>query len=267
MDLGISFIITTAGTNDQNLNQIIDSIESLQMPLYEIIIVGGLKTSIVRHNTIHIPFDESIKPKAWLTRKKNLGAQCSKFDILVVMHDYHIFDKDWYTEFKKFGTDWDICVQQTFSIAEQGSMRCNGWRPGLIPGYPEIPFAMTIPWDIDCFIPYMAIQGSFWVCKKSVMIKEPLDEKLILGQEEDIEWSSRIVPGWLGQKLEQNDFKIVSNPKCVTRFNKWKEPYPGNPNWAELEKSLEWLWNLIRNGYRRPGVFHYENTLGKVVKS
>lgn len=267
MATGISFIIPTSGTNDQTLIRIINSIETLHIPQYEIIIVGGSNNFSNCQNVIHIPFDDSVKPKAWLTKKKNLGVQHSQYDVVVIMHDYHIFDPDWYIEFEKFGTDWDICIQQTFSIVEQGSIRCNGWRIGSIPGYPEIPFAMTIPWDIDCFIPYMAIQGSYWVCKKSVMIKQPLNENLILGQEEDIEWSSRVVPGWLGIKPDQNDFKIVANPKCTTRLTKWKEPYPGNPNWAEMEKSLNWLWDQIRQGMRRPNVYHYERAVGKVIKS
>jgi hypothetical protein len=181
------------------------------------------------------------------------------------MHDYHAFDPDWYIEFEKFGTDWDICVQQTFAIPEQRSQRCNGWRAGPIPGYPEIPFAMTIPWDIDCFIPYMAIQGSFWVAKKSVMLETPLNEKLLYGDSDDIEWSSRVVPGWLGQKPAQNKYKIVANPKCVTRFIKYKAPYPGDPDFAEMEKSLEWLWDLLRRGYRRPGVYHYESASNQII--
>ena len=264
---GISFIITTAGTDDASLLQVIDSIESNKIPQYEIIIVGGLTTTVNRKNTIHIPFDETQKPTAWLTKKKNLGVKNSRYEIVVITHDYYIFDPDWYYEFVQFGTDWDICVQQTFSLPEYGSVRCNGWRAGPIPGYPEIPYCMTIPWDIDCFIPYMAIQGSFWVARRSVMMQTPMNENLLFGQEDDIEWSSRVVPGWLGRQFNQPPYRIVSNPKCITRFNKYKPPYPGNPDFAQWEKDLEWLWNLLRQGYRRPGVYHYERSLNKTVLS
>jgi len=264
---GISFVVVTGGTNDNNLNQIIDSLEVQKIPEYEVLIIGGRTTTVNRKNTIHIPFNESVVPKPWLTRKKNIGAHLAQYDIVVIMHDYYAFDPDWYIEFEKFGTDWDICVQQTFSLPEQGSQRCNGWRAGPIPGYPEIPYAMTIPWDIDCFIPYMAIQGAYWVAKREVMLQEPLDESLLMGESDDIEWSSRVVPGWLGQKPEQNDYKIVSNPKCITRLIKLKPLYPGNPDWAALEQQLQPLWEKIRNGYRRAGVYHYEKELGKVILS
>ena len=238
---GISFIIPTSGTNDQSLNEIIDSIESLNIPEYEVIIVGGLISTVDRVNTKHIPFTESSSPAPWITRKKNLGVQASKYEVLVVAHDYHAFDSNWYEEFKKFGTDWDICVQAIYMLEEQGGHRGNGWRAGPVPGYPEIPAAMTIPWDIDCFVPYMMIQGAYWVCKKQVMVEQPLDERLLWGQSEDAEWSTRVVP----------NYKIVANPNCVVRLTKPKPPYPGNPNWAELERSLNPLWDWLRAGNRR----------------
>lgn len=261
----ISIVIVTSGSNDASLHQIIDSIEILSIPTYEVVVVGGLTTTINRKNVIHIPFDESqIAPMVWLTKKKNLGVKHSNYEVVVVMHDYHVFSPNWYEEFEKFGTDWDICIQQLFAI---GGERGNGWRNQPIPGYPEIPFAMTIPWDIDCFIPYMPIQGAYWVAKKHVMLESPLEENLELtgASDSDIEWSSRVVPGWLGQKPEQNKYKIVSNPNCVVRLNKSKPLYPGNPDWAALEKQFEPLWNDLRNGYRRPGVYHYNSKLREVV--
>jgi hypothetical protein len=94
------------------------------------------------------------------------------------------------------------------------------------------------------------------------MLEEPLDENLIWGQSEDLEWSSRVVPGWLGKSTSPT-YKIVSNPKCVTYFNKWKEPYPGDPDWNELERSLEPVWNEIRSGKRRPGLYYDQ---GRIVQ-
>lgn len=257
--IGISFIIITSGTNDKEVQLVVDSIDNLNIPNFEIVIVGGLSTTLTGRNIIHVPFDETIKPVPWTTRKKNLGVQASKYNTVVIQHDYYAYDSNWYEEYIKFGEDWDICVQQTITLPEQGNARANGWRGGPIPGYPEIPYSMTIPWDIDCFVPYMAIQGSFWVAKKHVMLEQPLDENLVWGQSDDIEWSSRVVPGWLGQKPNQNDYKVVSNPKCVTRFTKVKPPYPGNPDWEQMERQLEPLWNFLRVGGRRVGVYHYDN--------
>jgi len=267
---GISIIVVTSGRNDAGLNQIIDSVEALSIPNYEIVVVGGSTSTLARANTIHVPFDESsLNGKVWLTKKKNLGVKHSRYDVLVIMHDYHVFEPDWYAEFEKFGLDWDICVHQIRHSSEQANLRGNGWRVGPVPGYPEIPFAMTIPWDIDCFIPYMAIQGSYWVVKKHVMLEQPLNESLEStgATDSDIEWSARVVPGWMGEKVDQIGYKIVVNPNCQLRFNKIKATYPGNPNWDLYERSLESLWNFLRTGGRRSGTYHYEQSINKVVRA
>lgn len=265
----ISFIIVTAGNKDNSINQIIDSIEILSIPKYEVIVVGGLTTTLARLNTTHIPFNESILPTLpYLTKKKNLGVANSKYDVVVVMHDYYVFDPDWYIEFTKFGLDWDICVHTSLHIAEQGNIRANGWRVDYVPGYPELPHGMCIPWDIDCLIPYMPIQGAYWVAKRQTMIDNPLNENVELSgsAESDIEWSSRVVPGWRGQKINQIGCKIVSNPKCVTRFNKIKDTYPGNPDWDAILKYFDPLWNSLRNKQYKQGVYYYDSSLGKVFR-
>ena len=264
---GISFVVITSGKDHQSIFQVIDSIERLSISNYEIIVVGGMEKLPTKNNTIHIPFDEHSKPLPWLTRKKNLGVRISTYDIVVIMHDYYVFDPNWYIEFEKFGTDWDICVQQNFHMPEQGNIRGNGWRVNLVPGYPELPYAMTIPWDIDCLIPYMEIQGAFWVAKRDLMLQEPLDENILCGQGDDTEWNSRVVPCFMGRNPNQLGYKIVANPKCISRFNRYKDTYPGNPDWDAIERHFEPLWNFFRNGGRRPGIYHYERSLGRVVLS
>ena len=57
--MDFTFGIATGGGNDSNIHLIIDSIEKLHIPNYEIIIVGG--NFIDRKNTRHIVFDENIK--------------------------------------------------------------------------------------------------------------------------------------------------------------------------------------------------------------
>ena len=262
----ISFIIVTCGTNDHNVQPIVDSIQNLNIPNFEIIIVGGQSTTLKGTNLVHVPFDETLKHRAWITKKKNLGVQHSKYDTVVIQHDYYIFDPDWYEEYVKFGEDWDICIPVTYHSAEQGSIRANGWRiHGRAPGYPELPECMCVPSDIDCFVPYMTLPGGLWIAKKWVMLAEPLNDNMVHGDPEDAEWSSRVVPGWMGKQDDNVRFRIVSNSKCVTRLTKFKPPYPGNPDWAGLEKHFEPLWDALRNGYRRPGVYHYDSKLGKVL--
>jgi hypothetical protein len=110
----------------------------------------------------------------------------------------------------------------------------------------------------------MAIQGSYWIIKRDVMLANPLNENLLWGQADDIEWSSRIVPGWQGRAAD-NSLKVAANPRCIARLNKFKDTYPGNPNWAAMENHLEPLWNFLRAGGRRSGVYHYDSLAKKVT--
>ena len=97
-------IVTGAKVDDIVLNSIYD----LNIPEFEIIIVGG-KAPIGYLKLTHIPFDES-QQQNWITKKKNIITEHAKYDNIVFMHDYLVFNKEWYNGFKKFGNDFDICM-------------------------------------------------------------------------------------------------------------------------------------------------------------
>jgi hypothetical protein len=236
---GISFIITTGGTNDPMLNTIIDSIELQNIPEYEILIVGSLTSTIQRKNTTHVPFDETIhqhitlhgQPGRWSTRKKNIAVQQSKYDICVVMHDYIKFLPGWYDAYLAFGLDWDICVHQCLL---SNGIRGDGWR--LLRSYPHLPNHCMIPYDLDNFVQYSAIQGSYWMIKRDVMLAYPMNENLLWGMEEDAEWSRRVIP----------NCRIKCNPACIVQYLK---PRPDDPNHAidvQTMNNLEPFWNQLR---------------------
>ena len=92
--------------NEQVIS-ILNSISSLNIPKekFEIIIVGGNNVgNLVLDNIKIIDFDESIK-KAWITKKKNIIIDESKFENIAIVHDYVFFDKNWYEGYLKFETD------------------------------------------------------------------------------------------------------------------------------------------------------------------
>jgi hypothetical protein len=49
-----------------------------------------------------------------------------------------------------------------------------------------------IPYDMTHLSKYMYISGMYWIAKKDIMEKYPLNESLVWGQGEDVEWSKRI---------------------------------------------------------------------------
>ncbi len=100
-------IITNYG---EYLDLVINSIiQQIPEENYEIIIVGNCSFNTIHKNIKQIDFDESIKP-AWITKKKNLITENASFENIVYIHDYIILEKNWYSEFVKFGDNWNVCI-------------------------------------------------------------------------------------------------------------------------------------------------------------
>ena len=102
------------GSNDPsssdktNIIKAIESINKLNIPEFEIIVVGG-DDIYEQDNIIHFKFDDTINP-LWITAKKNIIIKNAKYENIVFTHDYVEFSDDWYKGFLKFGNDWDICM-------------------------------------------------------------------------------------------------------------------------------------------------------------
>ena len=95
-------IITTRHTS-LFLQNIINSIVELDIPNYEVLVVGGLESGeIVRNDNLTvIPFDES-KKLMWITKKKNIITENAKYENVVYLHDYITFHNNWYDGFLKY---------------------------------------------------------------------------------------------------------------------------------------------------------------------
>ena len=189
--MNFTFGVITDGNNDSNLIKLINSIASLNIPNYEIIIIGN--TNISMKNINIIPFDESIK-KAWITKKKNLITKNAKYENIVYTHDYIFFDSDWYNQFLKFGNDFQVCMNR---IENLDGTRFRDWclcmwYDNVISDIVGIDRKCLLPYDIIDLSKYMYISGTYWVAKKDVMLEFPLDENLNWGEGEDVEWSKRV---------------------------------------------------------------------------
>lgn len=216
VDIDFSFCIVTGYQDTERLSSIIDNIDSLKIPNFEILIIGGGRNSYL-HNSKSvrfIDFDESVKP-IWITKKKNILAREAKYDNLVIMHDYHIFDKNWYEEFKIFGTDWDICSCPQYLI--NGSRNPMDWSLWDKPGYGR---AWSIDYNDWSQTKYMYVSGGFFIVKKYVMMNEPLNELLGWNEEEDVEWSLRV----------RDKYVMKCNGRSIVRHNKWHRHAGPNPN-------------------------------------
>lgn len=249
---GISFCIITSGKEDHQLQKTIDSITALNIPQYEIVFVGGDSTTINCSDKIKwVAFDENSKshiivdnkPGRWITRKKNLAVENAQYDICVVIHDYILFDSNWWIEFEKFGYHWDICVHQTRNFLDA---RPEGFR---VDWHPLLPRGIAVPYDMIDLIQYMGIQGNYQCIKRQRWLEEPLNEDLLWGQAEEMEWSRRVVP----------KFHIRVNPSCIVRYSK---PKPCDHREATLDaeqtRSYEHVFNTLRKCRMENFVMFYE---------
>lgn len=208
-----TFGIVTAGTSDEFLNQVIDSIEKQNIPEYQILVVGNSQVS--RKNTFIIPFDEGIKT-GWITRKKNIITTNARYENIVYTHDYVVFEDDWYEGFLKFGEDFKICMNK---FVNPDYSRFRDWV--IWPHNENFMDSIVLP-SRECLIPYemthlskyQYISGTYWVAKKDVMMEFPLDENLCWGQGEDVLWSKQI--------RYKYDFSM--NPHSTVKSLKFKDP-------------------------------------------
>lgn len=238
-DIPFTFgIITYAddGVNDL-LKDSVESIRSLRMPQYEIIIVGNQPIlnnhPDFQHSDIKIiHFDESHKAK-WITRKKNVITDNAKFQNIVYQHDYIVYDPNWYEGFKQFGDNFTICMtkvtnpkanreaDQPDQFVKTAAGDENRFRDLVLDMWLLERKMKTLGIDKrSCVIPYgayhprlskyMYLNGTYWIAKKSFMQRCRLNEGLVWGQGEDVEFSRR------ARKLTEFTF----NPHSIAKLNK-----------------------------------------------
>lgn len=197
--MDFTFGIITDFKNEPKLLNLISSIENQNIINYQIILVGSMR-DLKKHNLYEnkpkvtfIDFDETEK-KGWITKKKNLVTNAAKYENIVYLHDYLLLDSNWYSGFKRFGNNFDICINKIYN--SDGS-RYRDWCLSPqnfknIDSKLEDKLEYLLPYTEIGLSRYMYISGAYWVAKKNVMIQYPLNEDLSWGDGEDIEWSHRV---------------------------------------------------------------------------
>jgi len=218
-----TFGIITDGSNPSYIKRIYNSIIDLDIHKdnFEIRVVGGDSPGL--ENLIHIPFDESRK-KAWITKKKNIIFETSKFNNISIGHDYIFYKKDWYNGFNVYGEEWDVCMcriasKQGFRYRDHCSWYCE---PGQSPGANTVNL---LEYDDLSQTNKQYISGSYFCAKKDFMLRNPLQERLSWGQSEDVEWSYRVRKMW--------NYKF--NKSSTVQFLKDKDLFPYNETRIEEE--------------------------------
>lgn len=188
--MNFTFGIVTSGLDDR-VQIVIDSIEKLNIPEYEVIIVGN--SNVQRDRTTIITFNENERP-AWITKKKNLITQHAKYENVVYAHDYIYYKEDWYKGWLEYGDDYKVCMNR---ILNGDGTRYRDWciwphNGNYVDGLCTRQRGCLLPYDMTHLSKYLYFSGAYWVGKKDVMTEFPLNENLLWGQSEDVEWSMRI---------------------------------------------------------------------------
>lgn len=229
--MDFTFGIITAGDADHLILKIIESIEQQNIPNYEIIIVGNSEVSA--KNLRVMAFDETVKP-GWITKKKNIVYQESKYENIVVIHDYISFDNGWYTGFLEFGNTFEYCVSKIKTIDGTRYIDYVFFNGEKINTYTQsryfLPYSYIPPANMKKLL---YISGAYFIIKRSIALRYHLDENLLHGEGEDIEYS---------QRLSNNNIYAVCNKYSSVSLLKSKS----NVYSEELVslKDLEYLESL-----------------------
>jgi len=211
--VNFSFGIITSGQETERVENVIQSIEDLCIPNYEIIVVGDPNVKGARVKIVD--FDESVQ-NMWITKKKNLVTDHAVYENIVYTHDYITFHPGWYEGFMKFGNDYDICMNVMTN--KDGSRYADWCLDAMLDMsfFGEEKNRKLIPYDM-CFSKdlskIMYISGAYWVAKKQIMKKFPLNEKHSWGQSEDVEWSHRIRRSVSFKFNKNSSVQIVKNKR------------------------------------------------------
>lgn len=223
--IDFTFGIVTNGEVDDRIEKIIDSIESQNIPNYEIIIVGN--SNISRDKTRVVKFDENIMP-LWITRKKNIITDLAQFENIVYLHDYIELSDTWYSGFLEFGNDFDICITK---IANYNGTRYRDWcicmwndptvahitgeRNALISNIVEPGMKCLLPYNENRLTKHMYLSGAYWISKKKVMLEFPLNENLCWGQGEDVFWSIQVREKYKFSMNQHSEVKMLKQHNCI----------------------------------------------------
>jgi hypothetical protein len=238
-----TFGIITLGDSDDYINIIIDSIIKNNIPKYEIIIVGNSK--ITESDNIKVIFFNENDKNGWITRKKNIITKNAQYENIVFLHDYIKLNSDWYEGFLNYGNNFDWCITRIIN-ADGNRYRDYTLFPYKV-NYLNIDYS---PGDINsyfndnCLLPYdfinniktnkyLYISGAYYVIKKNIANQNLLNEDLVWGRGEDVEFSKR---------LHNNGIIIKCNSFSSVKLLKYK----GSIHWekeinsVELQKFIEY---------------------------
>jgi len=177
-----TFGITTLYQDFRRLDEVIQSIKKLNIPEHEVIVAG------------HIDIEDSedasflcFEQNNLINIRKNAIIEKAKYDNVVLLHDYYVFDPDWYKNFVEFGEDWDVCSNAQLLINDKRHF--TDW---VTWDHPVHGRYHSMDYDDWSDTKYMYQSGGFLLVKKQFGLDIPFNNQMEWDNAEDVEWSLRM---------------------------------------------------------------------------
>ena len=233
--MNFTFGIISSINSEVYLDEVIKSIQNQKIEKYEIFIIGDNKNNFTQNNIKQIPFNESEK-KGWITKKKNTITSEAQYENIVFMHDYLKLEDNWYQGFLKYGSNFEVCMNKIITLDNQRYRDWTLWplNNNKFDQYLDRTKRCLLPYENNNLSKYMYISGAYWVAKKKFMLKYPLNEKLLWGEGEDVEWSKKI--------RKKIDFKL--NVHSSVKLLKEKDPIFQNLDLLTLKMITDYENNI-----------------------
>ena len=106
------------------------------------------------------------------------------------MHDYIELKPDWHQGYVDLGNNFNVCINPIYN---QNYSRFRDWTLWAEDAEPIVKNReFLLPYDETTLSKWMYISGAYFVAKKDFMTSYPLNENLLWGESEDVEWSKRV---------------------------------------------------------------------------
>jgi hypothetical protein len=185
-----------------------------------------------------IPFDEKEKKKPWITRKKNLIVQHARMENTILMHDYYCLACNF---FDPNPDDYGALRQPVVwskAPLENYWFRHSDWivnpnrmqefidaSPGVAeelkkaaPEENAAKYVCGLPYDESACSSIQYISGGFMFARTHVFLECPLNEDLLWGEAEDVEWSERVLKRFILKFYHSCVYSMKPNKWNVTQM-------------------------------------------------
>ena len=204
--------ICSNGTKNDRVMEMIQQINSLQIPSCEIIVCGPYPSNNLPSN-VRVLDDSPIytedDTRIPITKKKNLIAENATYNNLVILHDRFHIPSSWYQSMLRYGNYFDLLLTPV-KVIDNLAHHTFDWQNG---DYYNLD--NPINQDIEERLPYSAynehvfVNGGILICKKHIYNEIKQSYKLNWGEMEDADFSQRLTRSGYLVHLDINNY-IVS---------------------------------------------------------